>query len=339
MKNETPSSLQEIAKALVAEGKGILAADESPKTCKSRFDALGIPDTEEMRRQWRELLFTTPEVENALSGIILYDETLRQKTSDGTPFPELLRNRGIIPGIKVDKGPVDFAQHPDEKVTEGLDGLMPRLLEYANMGAKFTKWRAVIAIGESIPSDACMQANASLLALFALKSQKAGMVPIVEPEVLLQGTHDLHESASVLTRTLDILFLTLAKYDVDLSGLILKSSMALPGKDSGKKASSDEIASSTVSAFTATVPKDVAGIVFLSGGQTPSEATVRLNAIAKLTDLRKKPWPVTFSYSRALQEPVLAAWGGKKENVGKAQAIFIKRVQETALASRGQFNG
>ncbi len=335
MKNT--SILEKKAKALVAPGKGILAADESAGTCDKRFDEYGIPKTEEMRRKWRGLLFSTSGVQTMLSGVILYDETLRQKADDGTPFPKLLESRGIIPGIKVDQGLETFPGSPDEKVTKGLDQLSTRLAEYYTLGARFAKWRAVITIGSGLPTETCIRENAIRLAEYARACQSVDIVPILEPEVLLDGTHTLARSEEVLTQTLKIVFEEVKKAGVNPKGLILKSSMALPGKDSGQIATPEEVAEATLSAFKKSVPADVAGIVFLSGGQTPLEATVRLNAIVQKGHTLKAPWPLTFSYSRALQAPVIAEWKGRDSHVTSAQAIFKKRVEETALASEGKF--
>jgi fructose-bisphosphate aldolase class I len=332
-------SLQEIAKTLLARNKGILAADESDSTCAKRFDKYGIGKTAEMRRRWRELLFSTPGIEKGLSGIILFDETIRQATSSGKPFARYLSGRGILPGIKVDQKTEPFGG-AGEEVTKGLDGLAERLLEYARMGMKFTKWRAVIRIDDAkgLPTKECIAENARRLAQYAKASQEAGLVPILEPEVLLDGTHTLARSESVITETLKVMFAEVKKAGCDMKGLLLKSSMALPGKESGASASSQEIAEATLSAFTASVPKEVPGIVFLSGGQTPVEATERLQEIVKQAKKRKAPWRISFSYSRALQDPVMGAWVGKDENVKSAQEVFAKRVKETALASEGKFS-
>ncbi len=326
--------LQKTVAALLAPGKGILAADESSGTADKRFAALGIAQTEDMRRNWRELLFTAPGVEAGLSGVILYDETIRQNGSDGTPLRDTLAKRGILPGIKVDKGLVDLPEFPEEKVTEGLDGLAKRLAEYAAMGARFTKWRAVIRIGQGIPTAECIDANAYLLAEYAALAQEAGLVPIIEPEVLIDGTHTLAQSEETITKTLTATFATLKKYRVYLPGVILKSSMALPGKQSGVKAIPQEVAAATIRAFKASVPAEVPGIVFLSGGQSPQEATENLDAMVKMGGY---PWKLSFSYSRALQEPVMLAWGGSDANKAKAQEIFGTRVKETALASQGKY--
>ncbi|MEK7169874.1 MAG: class I fructose-bisphosphate aldolase [Patescibacteria group bacterium] len=346
------SSLRDTANKLLVAGKGILAADESDGTCAKRFDKYGIEKTPEMRRKWRELLFSSPNVADGLSGIILYDETIRQKASTGEPFVEFLSKRGILPGVKVDQKTEPFKSPlargvqrsseaggvtAGEEVTKGLSGLSGRLAEYAKYGATFTKWRAVIRIGETIPTDECLLENAKRLAEYAKKSQEAGLVPVIEPEVLLDGTHTLERSEEVLTKTLRTVFAEVEKAGVTLSGLILKSSMALPGKESGKAASPKEIAESTLRAFKASVPKEVPGIVFLSGGQTPEEATERLNEIVKQAKKQNTPWRITFSYSRALQEPVMKEWAGKAEKVASAQKIFAKRVKETSLASEGKF--
>ncbi len=340
------TELTHIVSALLAHGKGILAADESDSTCAKRFDTYGIEKTEDMRRTWRELLFGTPNVAKGLSGIILYDETLRQKASTGEPFPEFLSKRGILSGIKVDQKTESLAGSPEEEVTKGLEGLQDRLTEYGRLGATFTKWRAVIRIGEGIPTEQCLRENGKRLALYAKACQNAGLVPIAEPEVLLEGTHTLARSEEVLTKTLAVMFEEMKKAEVSLSEMILKSSMALPGKESpqqgsgqaGEKASLKEIAEATLRAFAASVPREMPGIVFLSGGQTPLEATERLNEIVKEAKKQELPWRITFSYSRALQEPVLKAWSGKTENVTTAQETFEKRVEETARASEGRYS-
>ena len=332
------SSLHDIAQKLVAPGKGILAADESDSTCAKRFDKYGIPKTPEMRRKWRELLLTTPAIERGLSGVILFDETIRQQTSGGAPFAEFLSGRGILPGVKVDQKTEPLVGSPEEEATKGLEGLPERLAEYATLGATFTKWRAVIRIdgAKGFPTKECIAENARRMAQYAKESQRAGLVPLVEPEVLLDGAHTLTRSQEAITKTLAEVFAALKNAGVDLGELLLKSSMALPGKDSGVSATQREIAEATLEAFFATVPKEVPGIVFLSGGQTPEEATTRLNEIVKLGRARKAPWRLSFSYSRALQDPVLKAWAGKDENVKQAQEIFRKRVEETALAAEGK---
>lgn len=326
--------LHGVAADLVSKGKGILAADESEGTCGKRFDLYGIEKTSDKRRAWRELLFTSPEIEKGLSGVILFDETLRQKSSDGRLFGELLAERGILAGIKVDQKTEPLSGSPEEEVTKGLDGLPERLAEYAKMGAKFTKWRAVIRIGEGLPTKECLRENAKRMADYAKAAQEAGLVPIVEPEVLLDGTHTMERCEDAVKETLAATFSALKESKVDLKGLILKTSMVLSGKNSGKKDSAKEVAEATVRALTASVPTDVAGIVFLSGGQTPVQATENLNEMAKIPG---KPWPLTFSYSRALQDSVMAAWQGKEENVKKAQEIFRKRVLAAAAASEGKY--
>lgn len=331
MKKET---LHDIAAKLVAKPKGILAADESLKTCDKRFDSVGVAKTPEMRAAWRELLFTTPDVEQGLSGVILYDETIRQKSSTGVPFAELLQSRGIIAGIKVDKGPVPIPESPNEKITEGLEGLAERLSEYYALGARFTKWRAVIAIGEGLPTKGCLKQNARILTEYARESQKAGLVPIVEPEVLLDGTHTIERCEAVVIETLKTLFAALERGGVDLGGLILKTSMVLPGKDSGKTATAKEVAEATIRALKAAVPKRVAGVVFLSGGQTPIQATENLNEMVKLGGT---PWPLTFSYSRALQDATLKAWAGNSAAVKAVQAVFRMRVLAASAASLGTY--
>lgn len=330
-------TLQEITRRLLSHGKGILAADESEGTNGKRFDKLGISKTPEMRRKWRELLLTTPTIEHGLSGVILVDETIRQSTTGGVPMAKVLQDKGIVVGIKVDKGTVPLSNFPEERVTEGLDALSTRLFEYKGMGAEFTKWRSVILIGKGIPTRECLEANAYTLSQYAALSQAAGLVPIIEPEVLIDGNHSIEESRDAIVKILDVTFATLKKYRVDLSGLILKSSMALPGKDSGVKAAPDAVAKETVAALKESVPKEVPGIVFLSGGQTPDEATERLNAIVKLARKNKLPWRLTFSYSRGLQDPVMKVWMGDDKNVKVAQSIFRKRVEETARASEGKF--
>ncbi len=324
---------------LLAPGKGILAADESTGTADKRFAARNIPQSEEMRRRWRELLFTALEIEKGLGGVILYDETIRQNAKDGTPLREVLAKRGIAVGIKVDKGTVALPNFPEEKVTEGLDGLLKRLQEYATMGARFTKWRAVMKIGNGIPTAECLEANAYLLAQYAVLSEEAGLVPIVEPEVLIDGDHTLAQSEAALVRTLTTVFAALKKYRVSLPGVILKSSMALPGKESGIRATPQEVAAATLRALKASVPPEIPGIVFLSGGQSPREATENLNVIVQSATVKtgEYPWQLSFSYARALQEPAMDAWAGQDANVAKAQEIFATRVRETALAREGKY--
>jgi len=323
-----------IAKQLVVRGKGILAADESTPSCNKRFAAVGVEQTEEMRRQWRQLLLTTPGIGEFLSGVILYDETIRQQIDQGVPFAKLLEEKGIIPGIKVDEGTVDFEGHPGEKITKGLEGLASRLKEYRAMGAKFTKWRAVIAIGENIPTQDLIEKNAEILAEYAEVSQTEGFVPIVEPEILLEGNHTIEKAEEVTTNTLRAVFAALGEKGVDLKGLILKSSMVLSGKDCLQQADAKQVAAATVRTFQNSVPQEVAGIVFLSGGQTPQQATENLNEIVKLG---QQNWPLTFSFSRALQEPVLQTWRGDSTKIKAAQQVFLKRLKLNAAALSGTY--
>lgn len=327
------ASLYETAKRMVAPGKGILAADESLGSATKRLEAVGIESTEETRRQYRNLFLTTAGIENYLSGVILFDETFRQQADTGEGFVELLQKKGIFPGIKVDKGTVDMPDHPNEVATEGLDGLRERLAEYAAGGCVFTKWRAVIAIGKDIPSDACIAENAKRLAEYARLSQEAGMVPIPEPEVLLDGEHDIKRAEEETTRTLKVVFEHMAALGVDLQGLVLKTSMTLAGKDFEPKSTPEEVAEATIRTLKAAVPEDVAGVVFLSGGQSPEQATDNLRAIAQFKN--DVSWPMTFSYARALQGPSLEIWRGKPENVPEAQAEFLKRLEQNAKAREG----
>lgn len=335
---EDRQTLEEIAQKLVAPGKGILAADESTGTANKRFAKRGIPEDEEHRRQYRQMLITTPDAEKYLSGVILYDETIRQSADDGRLLRDVLSEKGIIPGIKVDTGTVDLPNFPEEKVTSGLDGLRERLREYADMGAGFTKWRGVIRIdaqaSEELPTQACIDANAYVFAQYAGLSQEAGLVPIVEPEVLLDGDHAIDDCARAMERTLTAVFEALKTYRVYMSGVILKSSMVLNGKDSGEQATPEEVANATVGVFTRTVPEDIGGIVFLSGGQTSVQATENLSAIEKISG----PWNMTFSFARALQQPAMDAWAGKSENIEGAQEIFRKRLKATASARNGAYD-
>jgi len=331
---DTPEQLHEVVAAIVADNKGILAADESTGTIKKRFDSIGAESTEENRRFYRGLLFTAPGMEDSIGGVILYDETIRQSADDGTPFPELLAAKGAIPGIKVDTGAHDMAGFPGEKVTEGLDGLRARLEEYAGLGARFAKWRAVITIGEGIPTDACLRANAHALARYAALCQEAGIVPIVEPEVLMDADNSLEVCREVTTRTLHETFAALYDQDVDLEGTLLKPNMVIPGKGSATRASSEEIAAATVGCFREVVPAAVPGIVFLSGGQTEVQATENLNAINQL----EAPWPLSFSFGRALQQSALQAWGGDESNKEAAQSVFRHRARMNSLAAAGEWS-
>jgi fructose-bisphosphate aldolase, class I len=327
--------LEQTAKELVAPGKGILAADESDGTIKKRFDSIGVESTEENRRAYRDLLFTTEGAEDFISGVILYDETIRQSSADGSPFAELLAERGIIPGIKVDKGAKPLAFSPEETVTEGLDGRRGRLEEYRDLGARFTKWRAVIKIGDGIPSDYCIWTNAHALARFAALSQEAGLVPIVEPEVLMDGDHDIDRSYSVTSRTLQAVFTELFDQRVVREGMLLKPNMVLSGYDSAQQADVATVAQLTVKCLRNNVPAAVPGIVFLSGGQSDEAATARLSA---LNELGPHAWELSFSYGRALQAPALKAWGGDSTNVDRAQRAFHFRAKLNGAARYGSYS-
>ncbi|MFQ5936363.1 MAG: class I fructose-bisphosphate aldolase, partial [Acidiferrobacterales bacterium] len=308
--------LESTAKAMVAPGKGLLAMDESTPTCKSRFEKMGLECTGETRRAYRTMLVTTNGLSEFIGGAILFDETIRQQTLDGAPFATHLADAGIIPGIKVDKGAKDLAAHPGEKVTEGLDGLRDRLSEYKQIGARFTKWRAVITIADGIPTRGCVEANAHALARYAALAQEAGLVPIVEPEVLINGDHTIERCSEVSDYTLRTVFAELAGQRVLLEGMVLKPSMVISGLDCPKRAGVDEVAEQTVRVLRNTVPASVAGVAFLSGGQTNEEATAHLNAMHKLGI--ELPWAVTFSYARALQQPAMEAWKGNAANVERA---------------------
>jgi len=325
--------LSKTAAAMVAKGKGILAADESSGTCETRFKSVGVECTEESRRTYRGLLFTTPGIEQFLSGVILFDETLRQKTSDGVPFADYLARKGILPGIKVDKGAHDLALAPGEKVTEGLDGLAQRLSEYFKLGARFAKWRAVITIGEGIPTHACLYANAHALARYSALCQQASIVPIIEPEVLLNGSHTIERCEEVTEATLRATYAALAAHNVAVEHVILKSSMVVSGKEASRQAGVDEVAERTLRVLKRTVPAALPGVVFLSGGQTDANATAHLDAMNRLG----APWPLTFSYSRALQAVALKAWRGQASNVGAAQNAFHHRARMNSLAAKGQW--
>lgn len=321
------------AKAMVASGKGLLAADESSGTADKRFASVGIESTEENRRKYRQLLFTTPGVEKYLSGVILYDETIRQKDDSGTPVAKVLSDKGILPGIKVDKGAKDLALHPGEKFTEGLDGLRERFAEYAQMGAKFAKWRSVITIiDDKAPTTACLKANAHGLALYSALAQEAGIVPIVEPEVLLDGNHTIERSFEATAETLEILFKALKNQDILMEGVILKASMVISGKDATNRADVQSVAEQTVKVLKQTVPENLGGVVFLSGGQGDEEATAHLDAMNKIGGT---PWNLTFSYSRAIQSPVLRLWA--KGDEAKAQAAYLHRCEANSLASTGKW--
>jgi fructose-bisphosphate aldolase class I len=327
--------LAKTAAAMVAKGKGILAADESSATCEKRFQTINVECTEENRRSYRQLLFATPGVEQYISGVILFDETARQKASDGTPFPQYLQKKGILPGIKVDKGLVDLPLAPKgEKVSQGLDDLSRRLDEYFKMGCRFAKWRSTITITDTLPTHACLYANAHVLARYAAACQAASIVPMIEPEVLLDGTHTAERSEEVHEATLRAVYAAISAYNVSLEHLILKTSMVVSGKDNPKQAGVDEVAERTVRVLKRTVPAAQPGIVFLSGGQSDQAATAHLSAMAAMKGL---PWPLTFSYSRALQNPALNAWRGEAGNVAAAQRAFGHRAQMNALASQGKW--
>lgn len=332
MKKNT--KMYEIAAALLAPGKGILAADESDSTAGKRLDMVHLPNTPENRRVWREAMLGAPDIEKYISGVILYDSTLRDETSEGVLFGDLLTAKGIVPGIKVDLGVKDLHNFKGEVVTQGLDDLDKRFDEYYELGARFAKWRAVITIDENeLPTDAALKINAVQLARYAQLAQAAGIVPMVEPEVIFDGDHSLQKAEQVTTRTLQILFQTLMEYKVDLSGLILKSSMVLAGSKHPEVSTPEQVAQATLRTFHMSVPHEVAGIVFLSGGQTPKRSTENLNAIAKMG---QQPWPITFSFSRALEEPMLEAWAGKTENIEKSQQVLLDVCNENSLASLGK---
>lgn len=337
--------LEETAKALVVSGKGLLAADESANTCQKRFDAVGVPCTEETRREFRELLLTTPGAEEFLSGIILFEETFWQSTAKGQVFREYLKHHNILPGIKVDKGLVDLPGFPGEKVSQGLDGLPEQMNVYASAGARFAKWRSVITIGDGIPTDECIGANTYVLARYARICQEDGIVPIVEPEVLFDGNHTAERCEQVMARTFDILFQTLRAFRVHLPGVILKTSMVLPGKDSGTPIDHDEVAERTVRVFQEHVPPEVGGIVFLSGGQSTSDAFVdldhiidRIKIINRTAKKKALKWGVTFSYSRALQDPVLKAWAKNRADRKGVQDLFLRQLQLVSAAAKGDLD-
>lgn len=327
--------LKKTAQQMVAPGKGIIAADESASTCEKRFDSVGVECTEENRRIYRTTMFEAPGLEQYVSGVILYDETIRQKMNDGAPVPQYLESKGIMPGIKVDGGVEELALHPGEKVTKGVEGLRERLAEYSTMGAKFAKWRAVITIGENIPSAACISANAHALARYAALCQEADIVPMVEPEVLIDGDHSLERCYEASVATLKKLFEELKGQDVLLEGTILKASMAIAGKKAAKQSTVQEVAEATVKYLKETVPAELAGVVFLSGGQGDEQATAHLDAMNKIGGL---PWPLSFSYSRAIQNPVLRQWAADMNDTKKMQDILLFRSKMCSLASLGQYS-
>jgi fructose-bisphosphate aldolase class I len=326
--------LSKTAAAMVAKGKGVLAADESSGTCEKRFKTVGVECTEESRRTYRNLLFSAPGVEQYLSGVILFDETARQKSPDGSLIPQYLAKKGILPGIKVDKGIANIPFTAEEKVTEGLDGLQKRMKEYFDLGCRFAKWRAVITIGADIPTHTCLYANAHALARYAAICQEASIVPMIEPEVLLDGGHSIERCEEVTEAALHATYAAMAAYNVSIEHLILKTSMVVSGKDNARQAGVDEVAERTVRVLKRTVPAAQPGIVFLSGGQSDEAATAHLNAMAAMKGL---PWPLTFSYSRALQNPALKAWRGQAGNLAAAQKAFHHRAHMNGLASQGQW--
>ncbi|EEF58581.1 class I fructose-bisphosphate aldolase [Pedosphaera parvula] len=327
--------MEMIARALVAPNKGILAADESTGTIEKRFKNINVPNTEENRRDYRELLFTTPDISKFISGVILYDETIRQKNKEGTPLVEILKQQGLIPGIKVDKGAKPLAGFPGEKITEGLDGLRARFEEYYKLGARFSKWRAVITIGNGIPTLACIKANAHALACYAALSQEAGIVPIVEPEVLMDGSHTLQRCAEVTELTIRIVFEELFMQRVVFEQMLLKPNMVTAGKDSPEQASVSDVAKATIRVLRHSVPAAVPGIVFLSGGQNDILATEHLNA---MNQLGPHPWQLSFSYGRALQDAPLHAWLGNPSNRATAQQAFLHRAECNGMARSGKYS-
>src|SRR5215510_3899302 len=328
------TELESTARALVAEGKGILAADESSGTIKKRFDSIGVESTEENRRAYRDLLFTTDGAEEFISGVIMFDETIRQSSADGTPFPKLLESRGIVPGIKVDKGAKPLAGAEGETVTEGLDGLRERLAEYRHLGARFAKWRATYTITDELPTPYCLDVNAHALARYAALCQEAEIVPIVEPEVLMDGTHTIDRSAVVTTHVLEALYDALFAQHVFLPGTLLKPNMVLSGYECPQQASDDEVAEKSIAVYRYAVPAAVPGIVFLSGGQSDEQATARLNA---MNQRGPHPWQLSFSYGRALQAPALKAWGGEAAKLEAGQQAYAKRARLNGAARSGDY--
>ena len=331
----TSQKLMATAKALVADGKGLLAMDESTPTCNKRFADVGIPQTEEARRSYRELILTTPGLGESISGVILFDETIRQARKDGTSFLKVITDAGIIPGIKVDIGAKDLAGHPGERITEGLDGLRDRLAEYAQMGARFAKWRAVIAVGDAIPSRGCIEANAQALARYAGLCQEAGLVPVVEPEVLMDGSHTLERCSEVTEEVLRTVFNHLYTLGVALEGMILKPNMVLPGLTCPRQDAVDDVADATVQCLLRSVPAAVPGITFLSGGQSGELASARLNAM-NVRFKSRLPWALAFSFARAIQQPALEIWRGQVANVKAAQQALLHRARCNRAARAGQ---
>ncbi|MDQ3719811.1 MAG: fructose-bisphosphate aldolase class I [Actinomycetota bacterium] len=338
IEHEHAQELQDTAREIVSEGRGILAADESTGTITKRFEAVGIESTEDSRRAYRQLLFTTEGIGDFISGAIMYDETIRQSTDDGTPFPQALADHGTIPGIKVDTGAKPLALSPDEKVTEGLDGLRERLEEYRELGARFCKWRGVIEIGDGIPTRYCIDANAHALARYAALCQEAGLVPIVEPEVMMDGGHPIERCYEVTVETLHRTFGALFEQNVMLEGVLLKPNMILAGKDAEDQKSLEEIAEATLRCMRTAVPAAVPGIVFLSGGQGNELATARLNAMNEIAKRTPHPWELGFSYARALQEPPMETWAGQEEKVADAQAQYYHRARLNSAARKAEYS-
>ncbi|HVL02996.1 MAG TPA: class I fructose-bisphosphate aldolase [Acidimicrobiales bacterium] len=329
------TDLTSTAQAMVAPGKGILAADESTATIGKRFASINVESTEEKRRAYRDALLTTPNLADSISAVILYDETIRQSAADGTPFPKMLADHGILPGIKVDTGAKELAKAPGEKITEGLDGLRERIAEYVELGARFAKWRAVITIGDGIPSATCIEANAHALARYAALCQEGGLVPIVEPEVMMDGDHSIERCFEVTEATQRVVFAALASQRVDLEQMVLKPNMVVSGKGNERQAGVDEVAELTLRCLRRTVPAAVPGIAFLSGGQGAEMASEHLNA---MNARGPQPWVLTFSYGRALQDPALAAWKGEDANRDASQQALAARCQANSAASQGKYS-
>lgn len=332
MDNVEIEKLKSTISKMMADGKGILAADESNGTCNKRFASLGIPETEEERRRWRELLLCAPGMEQYVSGVILYDETIRQSDETGKLFTQVLKEKGVLVGIKVDEGLQEYIDHPGENLTHGLNGLPARMQEYKSLGATFAKWRAAYQISDRTPSDDAIRENSEILARYAVICQEHDIVPMVEPEVLLDGAHDIEKAKEVTTKVLKGLFEALAKHHVHLSGLILKTSMVLSGKENQNRADAKAVGDATVEVLKECVPAEVGGVVFLSGGQTPDEATANFNAIAKHEPL---PWPLAFSFSRAIQNDALAIWAGKISNIDLAREAYLERLKLNSQADQG----
>lgn len=332
---EKTAKLYETVAALMTSGRGIIAADESDATAGKRLALVNLPNEPEHRQKFRELIFTAAGIEEYVSGVIMFDSSIRNTTHEGMPFPDVLLAKGIIPGIKVDLGTQELHGFTGEVVTQGLDNLEQRLAEYYNLGARFTKWRAVYSIGDTTPTRQCLKMNAIMLARYTQLVQAAGLVPIVEPEVLLNGNHSLERAEQVTTQVLHSVFSTFIEYEIDLSAVILKSSMVLAGDTHPKQSTPEEVASATLRTFSVSVPESVGGIVFLSGGQTPRRATENLQAVALL---HRGPWPITFSYSRAIEEPMLATWQGKPEHETEAQKMLLHTCKMNSLAQQGAYD-